>query len=92
MFDASESWSNLWTQTRVVPDKIPEVVFINLCILQTNGDMIYRYKKMPSQGPTWKVVCGLPPWGKPDEQQHFCRHFHSAKKIYAEKILYAEER
>ena len=25
MFDASESWSNLWTRTRVVPDKIPEV-------------------------------------------------------------------
>ena len=55
-------------------------------------DMIYCYQKMPSQGPTWKVVCGLPPWGKLDEQQHFCRHFHSAKKIYAEKILYAEER
>ena len=26
VFDASESWSNLWTQTRVVPDKIPEVI------------------------------------------------------------------
>ena len=25
IFDLSESWSNLWTQTRVVPDKIPEV-------------------------------------------------------------------
>ena len=26
IFDASESWSNLWTQTRVVPNKIPEVM------------------------------------------------------------------
>ena len=33
-FDASESWSNLWTQTRVVPDKIPEVMIIINCYFQ----------------------------------------------------------
>ena len=35
--------------------------------------------KVPSQGATWKAVCGLPPWGKLDGRTHF----HSAQKIHA---------
>ena len=30
----------------------------------------------PSQGSTWKAVCGLPPWGEYHNQKHIFLHFH----------------
>ena len=43
MFDLSESWSNLWTQTRVVPDKIPEVTRITIIFyLDGKGGKLVR--------------------------------------------------
>ena len=41
MFDASESWSNLWTETGVVPNKTPQVVMIMTFLLQYNSKALF---------------------------------------------------
>ena len=62
MFDASESWSSLWTQTRVVPDKIQQV---KICLkfqlafkVETIGNMVSRFLRasclwITPKGYTW---------------------------------------
>ena len=39
--------------------------------------------KVPSQGATWKAVCGLPPWSKLEGHSCFCLDFHSAQNYYS---------